>query len=347
MSSLALYDLDLDALADTAGTFDATDFEASERFVRKQWYRYADGLGFRKLLDRQLSQRDRRRSFVNAEGLNAFATWYRTQPHKRRNPERARVRYACLMHIRQHHPQRWMTDLVSTDLPETGCYEDPELEPTMQPAPVEPASALMRILSRNTQQYVPAVQPRARVFRADVTRSYFHDRDERRPEQCVYPVKLSLGTFPWVYGRQLGPLAPGLQWDSHGEWQPAIEAMRIASSFWSQTGNLRQDARIVVAQWRKFRQRTARVLDRHLPGARDPRTGAIRSRVSSEQTINAPHGLLATRAYRMILGNFAAFFAARRAFVQHPLAFVPATWTAIEQNPDPVLREALDMHKAG
>lgn len=345
MSSLALYDLDLDQLADTAGDFDATNFEASERFVRKQWYRYADAFRFRKLLDRQLAQRDRRRSFVNAEALTAFATWHRTQPQKHPNPELARVRYAALMSIRQSQQQRWLTDIISTELPESGCVDSSGSFDPKPPPRAQPSSPLRRILNMQ-QEASLAVQPRERIFRADVTRSYFHDKDERRGRDCVYPVKLSLGTFPYVYGGQLGSRAPGLQWASHGEWQPAVEAMRIASGFWSQTSNLRQDARLVVAQWRRFRQRTARVLDRHLPGARDPATGIIKTRVA-EQTINAPHGLLSVRAYRLVLGNFAAFFAARRAFLRSPLAFVPATQKAIHENPDPVLRDALEMTKAG
>ncbi|MGB1016527.1 MAG: hypothetical protein ACPG4T_20490 [Nannocystaceae bacterium] len=344
MSSLALYDLDLDALADTAGTFDATDFEASERFVRKQWLRYADTFGFRPVFDRQLKQRARR-SFVSQEGLEAFATWHRAQPQKNRTPELARIRYACMMELRRTHPQRWLTDLLSTDLPERACLNIGDNTGAGPAAPVR-ETPVMRLLRRGRTQptaVAPAVQPQHRVFRADVTSSYYHDKDERRADGCVYPVRLSLGTFPYVYGRQLGSRAPGLQWASHGEWQPAVEAMRIASAYWSQLGNMRQDARVVVAQWRKFRQHTARVLDRNLPGSRDPRTGALKGRVT-DQTINAPRGLLNTKAYRLVLGNFAAFFAARRAFVQAQLSFIPDTWAAIERNPDPLLRDALEMH---
>ncbi|MGB1015941.1 MAG: hypothetical protein ACPG4T_17520, partial [Nannocystaceae bacterium] len=147
-----------------------------------------------------------------------------------------------------------------------------------------------------------------------------------------------LGTWPYVYGRQLSTPAPGLLWAPSGEWSPAVEGMRTAAAFWTQTGNLRQDARVVLRQYKRFRKMTAIALDRKVPGARDPRSGELRQAIPRLVT---PRASIDATGYNLVLRSFAAFFAARRAFLNAPRAFSPATYRAIEVNPDPILRDTL------
>ncbi len=334
MSSLLLYGLEIDDLADLAGDFNATKFEENEQWILRQWRRYADVLGFRRALDRHLQRKSPRKRMVNADALQAFKQWHRQQSHDGRDPELARVRAGALKHLRKLSPSNlWLPAIDSADLPESACYTPYDLR-----GEAVSGDPLVRVLGMR-----PAVQPRKRVFRPDVTASFYHEQDPRRPpEGCSYLVKLSLGTFPYVYGRQLAQ-PPGMQWAPTGNFDPAAIAMRFAASMWSQTGNLSQDARVVAKQYQHFRRWTAKALDRHTRDARDPKTGKLKRAIP--RVVDA-RGSLNAKGYTLVLKAFAAFFAARRAYLRSPRTFTPATYRAIRQNPDPLLRDALGMSES-
>ncbi len=341
MSTLLLYDNDLDKVADQAGDFDAGDFYDNERWIRKQWVRYSNVLGFRGELDRILNRKSRNKGLINVAALRAFKNWHLQQSAPHRDPELARVRHEALRTILRVSPSNlWSPELESEGLPDTACYTPHDVAAEGRPAATA-NSQLARMLGMRVTS--AEVQPRKRVFRSDVTASFFHDRDPRRaPEGCSYLVKLSLGTFPYVYGRQLAE-PPGMLWAPSGEWFPAVLGMRIASDMWSQTGNLRQDARVVARQFHRFKLYTSRVLDTHTRDARNPQTGLLTRPIAR---VVDPLGSLTASGYTLVYKAFAAFFAARRAYLRSPRTFTPATYKAIQANPDPLLRDALGVSES-
>ena len=238
--NLSDYAPELDDLADLAGDFQPLRYEQTQNWIRRQWSRVADDLGFREQLERHLHNTPKRRLLISADSLRVFSRWFETRVQPQRDPEQARVRHQCLSALRRSYTTNlWLPELDSQRLPESACFT-PEGMTGSSPIPRNPFEE--RIL----RSMAPTVQPRRRAFRSDVTASFFHDRDSRRPEGCNYRVKLALGTFPYVYGRNLGAEPPGLFWASvHSPGnggRPAVEAMRIAASMWTQQGNLAQDA---------------------------------------------------------------------------------------------------------
>ncbi len=112
----------------------------------------------------------------------------------------------------------------------------------------------------------------------------------------------------------------------------------IASSMWSQAGNLAQDARIVVAHYQRFRKNAGQVLDRKAPGSRDSKTGLMRRGL---RPITSVRGVLSAKGHNLTLRAFAAFFAARRAYLSAPESLSPEARKALRNNPDPILRQHL------
>lgn len=332
MSVLDLYDPMLDGLADLVTDFDAKSVNSVDDWIRKQWTRYANSLGFRDGLDRLLVGKRRSRVLMNETGLRAFYGFLAKTQRGAVNPEQARVRHKSLVALRRMTPANlWLTDVDSRRLPESACFESGEEVP-------RPTNTLTSFL-----QVRPAVQPRARAFDAVVSASYYGPRDSRKVEGCAYPVKLSLGTFPCIYGDNLADPV-GLHWYSHKSHKPALEAMRICSSFWTQTGNLAQDARTVVEQYKHFRLATARVFNRKLPGARNARTGLVKP-TDKRKRIAAPRGPIAIDTYNFVLLQFASFFAARRAYLRDLRSLSPDSIRMAKVNPDPILRDLLGTTK--
>jgi len=344
MSTLDIYDLQLDDLADLADDFEASTHAGVENWVKAQWQRTANVLGFRESFDRLARGRRRSRDYsTSAVGLRAFYA-YLTRLDGATEPDLARIRHQSLTALRRIDPANlWITDIDSRRLPESACFDAPgQVVRDERPGPIE------QLLFSTA----PAVQvmPRKRVFKSDVSASYFHPKDKQDPAgkprdvgPCIYRVRLSLGTFPFVYGDNLAD-PTGLYWYSHKDWRPALEAMRIASRFWTQEGNLAQDARTVLRQYKHFRITTARILNRRLPGGRDARTGVLRP-ANKRKRVAAPRGPIHVNAYNSVLYSFAAFFAARRAYLRAPRALSPETWRAVKANPDPVLHEQLGLKK--
>lgn len=334
MSALEIYDPLLDGLADLVGDFDAAKLNSTEDWIRQQWTRYADALQFRDGLDRLLKGRRRSRVLMNETGLRAFYAFLTRSQRGALQPAQARIRHMSLTAMRRITPSNlWFTNIDSRRLPESGCFDTGE-EGAPPPQTLE---GFLRMAP------APAVMPRARAFDVSVSASYFADRDPRNVTACAYPVRLSLGTFPVVYGDNLADPV-GLHWYSHKQHKPALEAMRICSRFWSQAGNLAQDARVVIDQYKHFRLATARVFNRKMPGARDARTGWV-TPLDRRKRIAAPRGPIAVDAYNFVLLQFASFFAARRSYLRAPTALSPEAVRAAQANPDPILREQLGMTK--
>lgn len=283
------YDVAYDAVADLAGDFDAQSPVETERWVSTQWRTVADEFGWRAQLEAA--------GDGDAAALSAFETWLATWQRRnaRRRPlpesqrsEQARVRHQSLEMLRRVATETknlWWPDTLSDRLPESGCFAG-----------------------------------EMRAFRSDVASSYFGDRHTVRPQGCVYPVRLSLGTFPYVYGGVLGPEAPGLRWRVIGPWKPASIAVEVMASFWREAGNSGQDARVVARQFEHFRSTIVRVVELE-PTRKKRRANPI----ETAETALGPRGLVSERAIRHIQARFAAFFAARRAYTRARLRRDDAT----------------------
>lgn len=195
-----------------------------------------------------------------------------------------------------------------------------------------------------------------RAFELDTAASVLRDAVAGPPpadaSACGWtgPVCLSLGTFPYVYGGQLGRHAPGLSWPAEGRAQPAATAMRAAAAMWTPLGNLRQDARVVAVQARLFRERTEPLLAElaawEVPGRPRPpgrlyrRGGLLHVEQGSLElaTLEGPFGVLAASAYNAVRLRHATFFALRRAVLRARAAWTPEMRDAAARNPDPCLR---------
>lgn len=195
-----------------------------------------------------------------------------------------------------------------------------------------------------------------RAFEVDTGPGYFADAiTGPRPateSACGWtgPVRLSLGTFPWVYGGMLGRHAPGLSWQTDEGSTPAALAMKVAASMWTPLGNLRQDARIVAAQLQHFRRHTDPLIE-DLPvwevkgrprpaGQLYRRAGLLHVPQGSLEiaALVGPLGEVAAPAYNYIVQRFAAFFAMRRAVLRARAAWTPDMQRAAAESPDPCLR---------
>ncbi|MCA9695260.1 MAG: hypothetical protein KC636_37120, partial [Myxococcales bacterium] len=174
---------------------------------------------------------------------------------------------------------------LSSRLPDSGCYQPkgtpealPEITTPPPDAPRSPQATFdLRAVQAGTQTSGEAqlrvgsllgLPPptgqgaRARAFRAEAAPSYFGPGHATRPRGCAYPVQLSLGTYPWVYGNALDREAPGLAWEAGRPWRPAALAMRVMASLWAEPAvNLGQDARLVAAQYRHFRAAVNELLE--------------------------------------------------------------------------------------
>lgn len=195
-----------------------------------------------------------------------------------------------------------------------------------------------------------------RAFEVDSGPGYFEEASTgplpAADSACgwVGPVRLNLGTFPWVHGGALGRHAPGLFWETGERYTPALEAMRVAASMWTPLGNLRQDARVVAAQLRHFRQHTEPLVEdlpvwevrgRPRPTGQLYRRGGLlvvpQGSLEIASLIGA-RGVVAASAYNFILERFAVFFAMRRAVLRARDAWTPELVRAAADNPDPCLR---------
>jgi hypothetical protein len=262
--SLACYDPKLDPLADLAGDFDYLSTVERESWNARQWTQIAGAMGWAAALDQRLSALRGSRlglAALDTSALDAFAEVSRGWSEEPARSDRAKIRAESLTTIRELSPSRlWRVESNVGLLPGGACYGLSHWRPQLPERSAGPQ----------------VVQLPQRSFLADAGPSYFGDPPPalvRYQSGCGWqtPLRLSLGTYPWIYGHRLQAPAPGLAWRSSGAHQPALRALEIATELWHAEGNLRQDARDVVAHWRHWRATTS-PLFAALPDASDART---------------------------------------------------------------------------
>lgn len=358
-SVLTCYDPELDALADLAGDFDYLSTVEREAWTARQWTEVAAAMGWSDALDQALAGLRRSRiglADVGATALTTFAGVAKALREDDARVDRAKMRAEALAAIRATSPTNlWRVELDVGGLPGGACYGLAQWRPQ-----VGGLSAGMQ--SRGGGVLAPApsggsggrnvvVLPQ-RIFLAEAGPNYFGGP---APEMVMHqagcgwqtPLRLSLGTFPWVYGHRLQAPAPGLGWRSSGAHVPSLAALEIASDFWEADGNLRQDARDVVAHWRQWRAATAGPLamvptanGEHRPGVAYRRGLLLEVFQGSEELagLNGPRGFVCVAAFNFIQRRFAGFFALRRALVRARAKLPAQLRTLITQNPDPCLQ---------
>lgn len=322
-----------------AGDFDLMSQAERDAWSFRVWQQVADALGWSRGLEAAAvaARRSRvRLAGLHAAALAAFGTWARgLQGPPMIAPSRAtlaQVRHGALRQMAAVGAARGNTWTVQADaagLSGGACYPHQRMG-----EPIE-----MR-----------------RAFEVDTGPGYFADAitGPRSTEEsaCGWtgPVRLSLGTFPWVYGGMLGRYAPGLSWETGEASAPAVAAMQAAASMWTPLGNLRQDARIVAAQLEHFRRHTTPLIEElpvwEVKGRPRPagqlyrRAGLLFVPQGSLEVASlvGPRGEVAASAYNYILQRFAAFFAMRRAVLRARAAWTPDMQRAAHDSPDPCLR---------
>ncbi len=329
---LTCYGDDIRALADSASDFDASSVEEASRWYRMQWTRVSKALHW----SRALPALEGDVASMETIALASFERWLlarQTAGGMTASEARAQARSQAVNAIEQAFPRSrnaWRPDIPSRLLPGGACYDDG--------GPLSAEQQLVRAMGGRPRE------GSRRAFRADVAPSYFGPRHTTRPKGCEYPVVLSLGTYPYVYGGVLGLEPPGLRWSAGPSWR----AMRVASRFWRPEYNLLQDARVVVLQYRHF-IRTTEPFVQTVPASASSRSqvraqlfrdgGRLRSTGALSLTrVRAPRGDLSASAYNYCLDAFAAFFAARRSFLRSVTALSPVAARALATNPDTCMR---------
>ncbi|MCB9652524.1 MAG: hypothetical protein H6729_00130 [Deltaproteobacteria bacterium] len=372
-SILRCYDGELNTLADLAGDFDAASPQDTRRWIIAQWRSVASALGWLAELEvalNSLAQFSESSTVAPAPFLDAFERWHERRAYQPRNLSTTqarsldRVRHDVLKKldgIGRGTLNRWRPWISSTDLPSSACVE---LSATTTPRVPSGPGGIKSAAPKQTYPNQPLpmmaapkldlVSPRGRsyrAFRADVAPGYFGDKvDAPNMTECSFPVILSLGTFPYIYGNALAGVAPGLMWGTGRPWAPARLGLEIMSSFWTAELNLSQDARVVVAQYQRFRTTTDRVLSA-VPAAPSEGHRAIIGEVYRNGGLLhvyqgpvelarfvGPWGAISASSYNYVKRRFAAFFAARRAYLRAYSSLDAASRSAIARNPDPCVR---------
>ena len=336
---LSIYGDEVAALAEVARDFDLLSSAERDAWTFHVWQQVAQVLGFEAALEEAVraARRSRARlAELHGAGLTSFAAW----AGRLDGPPMILNSRAMLATVRQGSIQAmnaaglrvanvWAVQADASALPGGACYPHQRLG--------EPLG--MR-----------------RAFEPDAGPGYFADAAAGPPpadeSPCGWtaPVRLNLGTFPWVYGSQLGRHAPGLSWQTGEKYEPAAAAMRIAASMWTPLGNLRQDARVVAAQLRHFRRLIAPLFAEapsldvggrpRPPGPLHRCAGLLIAEHGSLELVGAdgPRGRVAATAHNYVLQRFAVFFAMRRAVLRARAAWTPEMQRAASDNPDPGLR---------
>ncbi len=355
---LDCYDAALEEFTDDiAGDFDFLSSSEREAWLARQWATVADGGGWKDAFTRTLTNlRKTQLGLVSLESaaLAAFTSFIRREREEPGRSDRALVRASVLATLQEKRSAHlWRVETDVGGLPHGACYG----RATWQPAPLgamggklagEATAAKAKSPSEGAQVTV-LPQP---TFLADAGPSYFWDP---APSSMLLdlgcgwstPLRLSLGTFPWVYGHRLQAPAPGLSWKSNSTKHPAPVAMRIAAGMWHPEGNLSADAREVVAAWKHWREATQPLVS-ELPTS--PTSGAVSrdgerlvaTDVSTDVVgVNGPRGFICATAYNYIQERFAAFFAMRRALLRSRRHLSPELRELLMTNSDPCVRQQL------
>jgi hypothetical protein len=359
VTTLSCYSAELDGFADLAGDFDFLSTQEREGWLAGQWSRIANAGGWREEFDAtvdKLTQSQLGLVSLYQSALAAFTSFIRREREGVARAERATVRSKVLLKIRASASAAlWRVETDASSLPSGACYGRAEWQgaakdvqgvaekvgddPQANPAPGDEFKVLPH-----------------RAFLSDAGPSYFWTP---APTTLLLnlgcgwdtPFRLSLGTFPWVYGDRLQAPAPGLSWRSNAKDDPAPLALRIAAGMWHPEGNLDTDAREVAAAWKHWRATTAPLVAA-MPSwpADNPQPGTVfrdgeRLRVFDGDEalagVNGPRGFICVAAYNFIQGRFAAFFAMRRALLRARKNLAPELRKALIANPDPCVKQQL------
>jgi len=322
---LACYGPHIPALADLAGAVDVDSQDSWEAWYVAQWRAFADGVGFREVLDPAIE------SVLKSKGklgcltevpIKALINWIDTVGAVGQSPadypaeKIALLREQAIEEWRSSTQSLWRVSVDPGSLPGKGC-----------------------------------VGP-YRVFPHLHAETYFREALSQDPTPQAgstwsTPLVLFLGTWPWYSGAALFDLAPGLRWRSVGQARPAEQGARVMASAWTPLGNARIDARDVAAQFDRLMSSMRSILSDVKPEPTGPGSvygapggllrvylGEVRGRY-----LNGPQGPVSVAAYNHCVRCFAAFFALRRAMLRGTLS--DAIREVLNKNPDPCAQHEL------
>jgi hypothetical protein len=350
--SLSCYSGELDAFAELAGDFDFLSTQEREAWLARQWGRMADAGGWREDFDVTLDKLTRKQAgpvSLYASALAAFTSFIRRDREDPARSARASIRTKVLLALRTRTPAAlWRVEADVQGLPSGACYPRARWKPKTELAAKKGDKA-----DKADVEVLPQ-----RAFLEDSGPSYLWTP---APSTLLLdlgcgwdtPLRLSLGTYPWVYGDRLQAPAPGLGWRSNDKDDPAPLALRIAAGLWYPEGNLDTDAREVAAAWKHWRATTRPLLeglptwpvDHAVPGAVYIDGERLRVPVGDGRSagINGPRGFVCAAAFNFIQEQFAAFFAMRRAALRARKNLSPELRKALIANPDPCVRQQLGL----
>jgi hypothetical protein len=349
---ITCYDPELDRFADEiAGDFDYLSAAERESWLVQQWTEIAAAMGWSEALDDTLNGLRRcRMGFcdVSTEALAAFQQHADRQREGDVRTDRARIRDIALEHLSSKaRPRSLWQVVISTDsLPEGACFnlatwqsppltagQDSQLEAQTRSAPDR--SDLNIVIRPKRARFWPTPAP--------ATSATPPPRPRRSrttgPSAAGTPRYASPSApFPGCTATASSRPRPALAWKSNATHQPAHRALQIASGFWQAEGNLRQDARDVVAHWKHWRSAVAGPLA-------DNQSPAIRLekqllRVQGDEHtlgLNGPRGFISAAAFNYIQSRFAAFLAMRRALIRARHRLIPELRALADQSPDPCI----------
>lgn len=316
---LACYGPHIPALADLVGAVDVESQGSWEAWYVAQWRAFADGVGFREVLDpvleSVLKSKGKLGSLTEAP-INALVQWIDTLGAVGQSPADYPAEKIAL--LREQIIEEWRSSAKS-----------------LWRVSVEPGSMAGK-----------GCVGSYRVFPHIHAGTYFRgalSQDPTQPAGCAWstPLVVFLGTWPWYSGAALFDLAPGLRWRSVGQARPAEQGARVMASAWTFLGNARIDARDVVAQFDRLMSVMGPMLSEvkaepsglgsvyGVPGGLlRVYLGDVRGRY-----LNGPLGPVSLAAYNHCVRCFAAFFALRRAMMTGTLK--DGIRDVLNKNPDP------------
>ena len=356
---LDCYDDDLDRFTDElAGDFDFLSTAEREGWLAGQWTQVAEAGGWGESLEQTLVRlRGSQLGLVSLESaaMGAFSSFVRREREELGRSGRALARVSVLKALQEMSPAHlWRVETGVGSLPSGACYT----RATWKPAPLDAKGGSLAARPGESKGAIAGDGGHItflphRTFLGDGGPSYFWD--PAPPTQVPNPgcgwsttLRLSLGTFPWVYGHRLQAPAPGLSWQTNSTQDPARAALQIAAGFWHPEGNLSADARDVFAAWSHWRE-TTRPLVSSLP-TRPTTAGEVYrvgERLAAHQTdgasagINGPRGFICVAAFNFVQERFAAFFGMRRALLRARRHLSPELRQLLMLNKDPCIRQQL------
>ncbi|MEZ4448167.1 MAG: hypothetical protein R3B09_01725 [Nannocystaceae bacterium] len=342
-------DLQLDALADLAVDFDYLSTMERETWLVRQWREVAAAMGWLDLLELQIAALKKTNlglAGLDAGARSAFSSFISGVKDSEGGGERAKVRQDVLMALQTPGASLWHASSGTSTLPGGVCYGLPQWKP--QP-PKTIGGLAAKTPTPTPKNGGVVVQTPERAFLADAGPSYFWGSVPTTVTNlpgCGWqtPLRLSLGTFPWVYGSRLQAPAPGLSWHSGDTAKPAATALQIASGMWQPAGNLREDGGAVADAWRFWMQMTEPLASRLPPwDGSERRVGAVYQRglllevyqgAGELAGLSGPRGFVCAAAYNFIQRRYAAFFCMRRALLRAYQGLLPELKALINQSSD-------------